>query len=156
MPRDWLPIMPWKGLRSHTAGGRRSRRHSFLEKKDTQFPEGHERVSSSGPIAQQTDTTDHRPISQLSSESISGNPIQIAQATPSDVDQTRENVPQTTRNGNAVTVPRSYRFSLLRLRHASDPQLSRSYNTSAPSQTPPVPVPTSKSLISHQPPTIGG
>lgn len=148
--------MPWKGLRSHTAGGRMSTRHSFLEKQDTQFLEGHETVSSSGPIAQQTDTTDHRPISQSSSDPISGIPIQTAQSTPSDVDQTRENVPQRTRNGNAATVPRSHRFSLLRLRHASDPQLSRSYNTSASSETPPLPVPSSKSLISHHPPTTDG
>lgn len=150
MPRDWLPIMPWKGLRSHTAGGRMSGRHSSREKQDTQFPEGQERVSS------QTDTTDHRPISQKSSDSVSGNPIQTAQATPSDVDQTRENVPQRTRNGNAATAPRSHRFSLLKLRHASDPQLSRSYNASASSQTPPLPVPTSKSLISHHPLTTCG
>ncbi|ERF77247.1 hypothetical protein EPUS_05816 [Endocarpon pusillum Z07020] len=145
--------MPWKGLRSHAAGGIMSGRHSFLEQQDTHFPEGHETVSSSEPIAQQTDTTDDRPISQPSSDSISENPIQIAQATPSDVDQTRENVPQRTRNGNAATVPRSHRFSLLRLRHASDPQLSKSYNTSASSQTPPLPVPTTPTIVTT-PPTV--
>ncbi len=144
--------MPWKGLRSHTAGGRRSRRHSFLEKEDALFPESNEMGGSSEPTTQQTDTTDttdHQPISQLSSHTISECPIQTAHATPSEMDPTKENVPQRMRNGNAATVPRSHRFSLLRFRHASDSQLSRSYNASAPSLTPPLPVPTSKSLISH-------
>ncbi len=155
MPWNWLPTMPWGGLRSHTAGGRRSRRHSFLEKKDTLGPEAHERIYPSESPPQQTDTTDQRPTSQLSSHSILGNADQTAQAALSDVDQTTDNVAQRMKNGNVATVPRSHRFSLLRLRHASDPQLSRSYNTSAPSLTPPLPGPTSKFLISCQPTTIG-
>lgn len=147
--------MPWKGLLSSTAGGRKSRRYSFLEKTDPPMLEGHDEATSVEPIARPADITDHQSTSHLSSNTASRDPNPPAHETP-DPDHTREDIPQRLRNGNAATIPKSHRFSLLRFRHASDPQLSRSYSTSATSLTPPPPLPTSKSLMLRQPDMIGG
>jgi hypothetical protein len=142
--------MPWKDLLPGTAGGRKSRRYSSLEKSDPPMLEGQDKAAPVEPIARQVYSTDHQSASRLSSSTPSQDPTSPAQDIP-DSDYAREDTYQRLRNGNSATIPKSHRFSLLRFRHASDPQLSTSYSTSATSSTPPPPLPISKSLILCQP-----
>jgi len=146
--------MPWKDFLPGTAAVRKSRRYSFLEKTDPPIGEGHDKATSVDSIARQVYSTDHQSTSHLSSSTPYQDSTSHAQDI-SDSDFAREDIPRRLRSGNSATIPKSNRFSLLRFRHASDPQLSKSYNTSATSPTPPPPLPTSKSLISSQPDVTG-
>lgn len=134
--------MPWKGLRPRTAGGRKSRRHSFLEKRDFSSLDGEPASDSAEQIARQINTTENRPITHRSLGLASADPAP-GQETP-DTDNASNDIPQRLRREDASTVPRSHRFSLLRFRHASDPQLSRSYATSESNLSPPLSNQTSK------------
>ncbi len=141
--------MPWKALRSNTAGGRTSRRHSLLEKRDPPSRDGHHEVASAEPIPQSASTTENQSMSLQPSHSASGDSIPAL--VTRDTDHASKEIPQSSRHEVAAGVPKSHRFSLLRFRHASDPQLSRSYNSSATSLIPPLPNPTSKCVMERQP-----
>ena len=136
--------MPWKGLRSNTAGGRTSRRHSVIGNRDLPVPngdaEGHSVESIAGPV----DTT---PEKEATSHQSSDKPSPDAPppaAETNRVGDEDEGLHEQLRHGDTAQIPKNHRFSLLKFRHASDPQLSRSYASSAPSLTPPLPKPTSK------------
>jgi hypothetical protein len=146
--------MPWKDFLPGTAGTRKSRRYSILEKTDPPIQEGHDKATSVDSIARQVYGADHHSVSHLSCSTPYRDPTSLAQNI-SDSDLAREDIPQRLRNGNSATIPKSNRFSLLRFRHASDPQLSTSYNTSATSSIVPPPLPTSKSFTSSQPDVTG-
>ena len=141
--------MHWKGLRPSAAGGRKSRRHSFFER-NPQALDGQHGAKPEDMIAQAASNTESQVISRQSSRSASPRRSLPTPQAP-DSGHTVEDIPQRLRNGNAATIPRSHRFSLLKFRHASDPQLSRSYVATAPGSTPPVPVLSSKSLILRLP-----
>lgn len=135
--------MPWNGLRSKTAGGRASRRQSVLENRDLPVPnndaEGPTMESLAGSVdAAENGSKGHQSFSTPS-----------LQTTPPAAKKTHEgdaseDLPKQSRQAVAAKIPRNHRFSLLKFRHASDPQLSKSYASSDPSLTPPLPKPTSK------------
>jgi hypothetical protein len=146
--------MPWKDLFPGTAAARKSRRYSFLAKTDTPIGEGNDKATSVDSIARQVYSSDHQSASHLSRTPYR-DPTALGQDI-SDSDLARDDIPQRLKNGNSATIPKSNRFSLLRFRHASDPQLSTSYHTSAIRPISPPPLPTSKSLTSSQPDMTGG
>jgi hypothetical protein len=142
--------MPWKGLRSNTAGGRKSTRHSFLEKRDSPSLDGQHGVESEDIITRSAEINEDRSSSRQLCHAASRDTTPPTPETPQ-LERVSENIPQQLKRENTATIPRSHRFSLLRFRHASDPQLSKSYATSTPSLTPPLPQPTSKCSVFCQP-----
>jgi hypothetical protein len=138
--------MPWKGLRSNAAGGRKSRRHSVFDNAEAPAVAEPHGMDSAEAIVAPADIMDHKPMSRQSSHAPSRNPAPPAHDA-SQADHATEDSSHHMRRINAATVPKSHRFSLLRFRHASDPQLSSSYSTSALILTPPLPKPPSKSLM---------
>jgi hypothetical protein len=142
--------MPWRGLRLNPAGGQKSRRHSFFEKGDPPAADGHRESEIVEPNQQLLDMPINESTGLQPPHNASPDLTTPEQTTP-DTDPACRDMPVQMRNDDPATVSRSHRFSLLRFRHASDPQLSRSYTTSAPSSTPPLPHPASKSLMPCQP-----
>lgn len=138
--------MPWKGLRPDTAGGRRSRRLSSLDKGAPAAPEKRLKPDSVESKSQPPEASKSQSASRPSSRDASPGRPPTVQETP-DADHSRIDVPQQLRRKEASKIPKSHRFSLLRFRHASDPQLSRSYASSASLSTPPLPNPASTYLI---------
>ena len=138
--------MPWKNVRSTTAGGRKSRRHSFFENRDppalSNDAEGHLAVS----IAGQSEDFGDRFSGDQSCHTASRGPTPPAPESPH-TNHVSEDVPERLRQKDVTRMSKNRRFSLLKFRHASDPQLSRSYTLSAPNLTPPLPNPPSKFLI---------
>lgn len=141
----WLPNMPWRGLRPNTAGGRNPRRQSFVDNRDPSALDGHEEVDLVEPGLQPADKPEPQSISHQLPH-VASPDATLTAIEPSQTEPAPGGTAQQVRLRNAATVPRSNRFSLLRFRHASDPQLSTSYSTSAPGLKPPLPKSTSKCL----------
>ena len=134
--------MPWKGLRPNSAGGRKGRQQSVRQKSD-------DASQLSSPV-ENTGEQSVKPTTAL----LDSTPDEHATAlppcpSPLPFDKpmeglkhslTNREVPSLFQRRTALsTTPRNHRFSLLRSRHASDPQLSKSYAAAAPTLTPPLP-----------------
>ena len=142
--------MPWKGLRPDPAGGRRSRRQSFLDEGGPSALDNNLRSDHVDPKSQSLEASKLQSTSRPSSRNTSPGPASIAQAT-TNTDYNRSDMPQQLKRKDTAKIPKSHRFSLLRFRHASDPQLSRSYATSATTLTPPMPNPPSECSMLYTP-----
>lgn len=116
--------MPWKGLRSNTVGNRKPRRHSLTEKGESptrQQGQGNERAESA---TQSSNAADAELAKPPTSRTTSG---AASTETSLDTGLGHVNPPQQANSQDIAKVPRSNRFSLLKFRHTSDPQLSKTY-----------------------------
>jgi hypothetical protein len=138
--------MPWKALRSNTAGGRKSRRHSFFENRDPPPQNGEAEGYSVESIAGPADIIQNEGTCDRSCHAPSRDFSPLAKGTPHTTHDSQA-PPEQLRPTDAAKITKNHRFSLLKFRHASDPQLSRSYTSSAPILTPPLPKPPSKCRV---------
>lgn len=137
----FFAVMHWKGLRISSSDGNDSKRRSFVE------PQSNFRYSEQLPRPSLSNT--HLPPPRRS-ESAPRSPLQ---AEPEHTDRPQSNCGPHDGSENIITKTpspgaglsatdgsnvRRNRFSFFRLRHASDPQLSKSY-AKAEEDIPPVP-----------------
>lgn len=139
--------MPWKSLRPNPGDGSTSKRHSTLfTTSDVRHSEQNPRPSPTrSPLARRQSDNGPRPYVETSLQQaplIGG-----AGAYGQQLNTTNDAVPDPTLPSSTESIQpvRRNRFSMLRFRHASDPQLSASYARSAHSSPSAPPVPPRKS-----------
>lgn len=133
MPRKKVP-------HSNSTGSGISKRHSIFHRGNPVIHDNQNASDSVDVASSQDGRMDSRAVPSAT-KSTSTNPR-----------SSTSELPSTNGSGqlDAIDVNanrRPNRFSLLRLRHASDPQLSKSYTSSRQSSTPPPPQPPSKCLM---------
>lgn len=129
--------MPTQGLKAGTAGPSSSKRHSMLG------PELNHEGSSPSIVPDPSK-------SSLLSGSISPSPLnQEMDATSRPTSSNEENGigNQLRPTRSAKQTPKSHRFSLMKFRHASDPNLSTSYSDAEAPPVPSIPSELGKTLI---------
>jgi hypothetical protein len=139
--------MPWKSLRPTPNDGSVSKRYSTLfTTSDSSHSQQKSRPSlSRSPAARRQSDNGPRPILEESDHSTST--IAHLDHQGKHFNGTSETVPDTTTPSSLESSQpaRRNRFSMLRIRHASDPQLSASYARSAPNSPAVPPLPPRKS-----------
>lgn len=138
--------MPWKGLRPPTAGGRTSRRNSFLEETDPPGSKNDAEGQLVGSIGKQVEGSHDPLMGDQSRDTASRSPTPPPPQTLH-AGHGVEDIPEPLSHSHATKVPKNRRFSLLKFRHASDPQLSRSFASLSTNPTPPLPNSPSKCLV---------